>query len=617
MSAMRLGVSIAFALLALLVPAASAAPPWPPRDGPGLLFVHYGEEHWNDKDGLTLLPKVVADSARYDPDMVTMSGDKDNDGTVEQLTKWREIMGAYDRAGVPYFAAVGNHDRLNAPNQPGFPPGGSLTPYKEVFAGRPWPMGDAQPYGDPRFTQRTRPADDPPGAATHYSVDFGNTRWIFVDNSCWDITFCDTNGQNPADGDTRGQLAWMASRAGEASAAGKVVFVVMHMPTRDPGDQSYRDPTALNHTMGKGTTQSDIAEFERIAEENGVDGVFVGHIKGQFLYVSRNVPYYIDGGAGGELYTTGPVGADHGYWHGYRLVRVDGRNIVTDSVPIFVDGGITVTGPATVARGQAAQFEATGMQPVFNDTAKVPALELRDPDPVPGGGAAGSVPPIVIWGAPLFVFVLMGAVLSQPAPRRRLAVASVPALAGVVALTGIAFAQRSAPSNTPKADLPNPARIWTTTNPVVLKPAPSGTEDPRRNPLTQTQDGKFAARCPGKATVRIDSGWETRAKRVVVPSAAGAIVRSLKAGATSVRSGKGGTVARLALAQPADVEARVVRRGKVVATLFRKCLPAKTRAVKWNGRAGKGLVGLGSYIVNVIVRSDRKAVVRKFTVSVR
>jgi len=94
--------------------------PWPPMSGPGHLFVHYGEEHWNDDDGLTLLPKIVEESRRYGPALVTMSGDKDNDGTVDQLTRWRTIMSAYDRSGVPYFPWVGNHDRLSPP---GVPPG--------------------------------------------------------------------------------------------------------------------------------------------------------------------------------------------------------------------------------------------------------------------------------------------------------------------------------------------------------------------------------------------------------------------------------------------------------------------------------------------------------------
>ena len=82
-----------------------------------------------------------------------MSGDKDNDGTAEQLGSWKQIMSLYDGAKVPYFAGVGNHDR-KAP--PGTPPGttdvvipaglGDLSNYKGVFADRPYPFGDATPY---------------------------------------------------------------------------------------------------------------------------------------------------------------------------------------------------------------------------------------------------------------------------------------------------------------------------------------------------------------------------------------------------------------------------------------------------------------------------------------
>ena len=595
--------------LALAAPATAATPPtWPPPSGPGHLFVHYGEEHWNDDDGMTLLPKVVEDTIRYRPALVTMSGDKANDGTVDQLTMWREIMRAYDNAKVPYFAAVGNHDRLNAPaNQPGFPPGGSTQNYRDVFAERPWPMGDAKPYDDPVFAEHARPDSDPPGAATHYSVDYGNVRWIFVDNSCWDITFCSTNQQNPADGDARTQLDWLESRALEATRSDKVVFVVMHMPTRDPRDQSYIDPTSANHTMGKGTTQTDIADFERIVSETEVDGVFLAHIKGQFQYVARNVPYYIDGGAGGELYTDGPVGTDHGYWHGYRLVRVNGRNVVTDSVPIFVPGSLTVNGPDRVEAGKPAQFEAFGAQPVFNDPAKVPALELRDPDPIPRNSpAASGVPPAVIFGAPVVAFLLLGAVVMRPRGRRRVARALAPGLAGAVAVTGIAVAQRSEPTSTPRESLPNPARIWTSSNPNVLEPSPSDTDDPRRDPASQTQDGKFVARCPGKATIRITSGWESKGVRATVPSAPGPLVRSFSRRARSQRAGTSPTLAKIVLAQPVEVEVQVRRRGRVVARPLDRCLRAgRAYGVRWNGRIAGKRAKRGVYQVTTRVHSDR------------
>ena len=97
-----------------------------------------------------------------------MSGDKDNNGSVEELSKWKEIMGGYDRAGVPYFAAVGNHDRLqgegeNAGVGGGVLPVGDTGPYREVFKDRPYPFGDAAPYQREGFSPAARPDDDPAG----------------------------------------------------------------------------------------------------------------------------------------------------------------------------------------------------------------------------------------------------------------------------------------------------------------------------------------------------------------------------------------------------------------------------------------------------------------------
>ena len=80
-------VAITVAGLVAAAPAASAKPlsvPWPPIPKKGALFVHFGEEHINDADGATLLPRVVSESIRYRPDLVTMSGDKADDGEEER-----------------------------------------------------------------------------------------------------------------------------------------------------------------------------------------------------------------------------------------------------------------------------------------------------------------------------------------------------------------------------------------------------------------------------------------------------------------------------------------------------------------------------------------------------
>jgi hypothetical protein len=610
---MRLAMLVALALVAALVPSAHAAGPpkaWPPPDGPGRVVAHYGEEHWNDPDGKVLLSKVVEDVARYRPALVTMSGDKANNGTPQELEPWLEIMQAYDREGIPWLAGVGNHDRdlglgEDAANElGGTSPAGDLSKYQRVFAGRPYPMGDAPPYDAPGFAPRERPADDPAGAASHFYVDVPGARFIFIDNSCQSITNCDAL-QNPPDGDGRPQYDYLRDRAREAKEGGRLAFVVMHQPTRDPGDQSYRKETARMHTMAKGATP-DNALFEQVASESGIDGVFLAHIKGQFEYSGQGgVRYFIDGGAGGALYTKGPVGTDHGYWHGYRLIRLldDGR-WTSQAVPILTPGSVQVQGPDVVRAGSRSAFAGTGSQPVKNHTAKVDALELRDPAPV--APASAGLPPALLWLAPGLLVGLVAA--GRARPRRRV----VAAFAAACALGGgsLAAAQQSAPTATPADALPNPARIWTSADPRVLAPAASDSEDPLRDPRSQTSDGAFEGRCPGRTTVWLTSGWETAAHAVHVPSEPGRVVRRIRA-ARKLKRGRSAVVARVGLPQAAILRVRVRRPGGRAVTLRNRCSTVGPHAVRWKPRRR------GTFRLEVVVASDRKPVVRRFRLRVR
>jgi hypothetical protein len=628
-----LAVGLALALLLATAPAAAAvkrskAPKiWPPKNLPGKLFVHFGEEHINDADGATLLPKVVGTSTRFRPDLVTMSGDKADDGEEEQYRLWLDVMKRYDRAGVPWFAAVGNHDR-KAP--PGFP-GGVATvadfgPYADFFARRPYPMGDRRGYRDRLIGPRNRPERDPDGAASHYFVDAGPARWIFIDNSCWSIIQCDPL-QNPSaqnQGGDEPQFDFLRRVGRKASKAGRLVFVVMHMPTQDPGDQTYREPTAVGHTMGKtagGVLDNSL--FEQAAADAGADGVFLGHIKGQFIYEGDGgVPYFIDGGAGGELYTTGPVGTDHGYWHGFRVLQVRRDGFRTDSVPIFVRRGIKITGDRRLVAGSRRTFEAFGRQPVFNDPAQVPALELRDPDPTPRLAQRGfTVPPLVLFAGPALLMLLAlvaRAVLRTGGARRRVLVPGFALLVAGLTGAGVSVAQQSEPTSTPVESLPNPARIWTSSNPQVLKPVASETDDPRRRARTQTADGTFAGRCPGRARLTITSGTERRSKRIRVTSERGKpIVRSISAGGSTVEMGARTSVAEVVLAQRARLAGRVLSDGAPVATLERRCTGPGKRRLVWGGRGRDGSVEPGAYVLEVRVLSDRRPVARRFPLLVR
>jgi len=630
----RFALTVTLALLTLAAPAAAAPPAsWPPAQGPGQLFVHYGEEHVNDDDGPTLLPKIVAESTRFKPLFVTLSGDKVNDGNLAELRLWQGVMNAYDRAGIPYFPAVGNHDRQGPPGAGGItiPPVADLTNYKSLFAARPYPFGDAAPYSDPQLSPRTRPASDPAGASSHYFVDGGNARWIFIDNGCFGIVNCDPF-QSPSFPDAEGndtQYEFLTSKAREASAQGKVVFVVMHMPTRDPGDQSYRERTAFNHVMGKGASP-DNTQFEVVARQAGVDGVFLGHIKGQFLYRGEgDIPYYIDGGAGGELYTDGPVGADHGYWHGFRLIRVEGTRITTDTVPIFNPGSIRIDGPATVPLDTSTRYAAFGSQPVFVNDAKVPMLELRDPDPRTVRSGAAAPWGVLRWvGPPALLLLVLGglALRTGEAPRRRRRAVGVPVTLGIALVVGagmaaVSFAQQSEPTTTPKSALPNPARIWTSDNPNVLAPVASETDDPRRDAASQTEDGAFRGVCPGRTTLTVTSGFESKRLPVAVASRPGRTTRRVLRGPSRLRRGRGGRVSLVILRQPAQVNVTVRRanRGRV-RTLLNTCQNEMTRDVRWDGRVltGRRLqpAPRGLYRVDIRVRSERGLGFRSFLVRI-
>lgn len=432
---------------------AAVAPPasWPPAESSGELFAHIGEEHLTDEDGPRVLPAVVAEVGKYRPLALMTSADKSDNGTEAKLAAYKQTVTAPLAAvGVPVYSGTGNHDRTAPQPLPGGLPGtlDSAT-YRSVFADQPFPWGDAAPVTRTPFAPQARPAEDPVGASNHYVVDIGDARWIFLDNSCYEISACD-QFQNPPFPDREGftgQFAWMTAKAKEAKAAGRRVFAVMHMPTQDdrPG---HTEPTPLPHTMGEGTS-SDNATFERLAAEAGVDGVFLGHIKVMQQYAAGGVPYFTDGGAGGELYKNEDeeVGVDSGYWYGYRLVRVTPGGVETDAVPVIVPDGITVRGPSALARGESATFAATAQSPATEDV-RVDALELCDPDP--------------------------------------------------------------AAARQDVAKLPNPARIWTTADPLVLAPVASSTDDPRRDPATQTADGRFQARCPGLAPITVTSGFASQ-----------------------------------------------------------------------------------------------------------
>ena len=213
---------------------------------------------------------------------------------------------------------------------------------------------------------------------------------IFLDNSCWGLTVCDRS-QNPGFPDAQGnagQFDYLRRNATDATRAGKQVFVVMHIPTRDPRDQSYVEATTFNHVMGKGLNPAEGAGQRPLRGGRRASPAWMGcwwatsrassSTRGQ-----GDIPYYIDGGAGGgavldraggcrpRLLARLPAVA-RGRGQGDRRHRADlrpGRDPARGARLPGAREPTPSTWPSAASRSSTSR-------------SRCPDLELRDPDPV-------------------------------------------------------------------------------------------------------------------------------------------------------------------------------------------------------------------------------------------
>ena len=247
-------------------PAAQAATtpkPWPPAGGSGHLFVHYGEEHWNDEDGLTLLPKVVEESR---PLQARPGDDVRRQGQRRHRRPAHDVAQHHGRLRPARASRTSPASATTtAWRRPACRPGragcstrrcaASVTNYKSVFAGRPYPFGDAAALQEPQLRPALAPGIRPGGRLHPLLRGLREARWIFIDNSCWGIRRLRRRSRtrpSPTPRATPASSSSSSAAATEARSKGMTAFAVMHMPTQDPRDQSYTDTTAFNHVMGKG-----------------------------------------------------------------------------------------------------------------------------------------------------------------------------------------------------------------------------------------------------------------------------------------------------------------------------------------------------------------------------
>ena len=483
MHALRISFGL-IALLATLIPAtaggapdgcpqparAADKPAWPPAPEKGTLdVVHFGEAHWNEGQGPLTMPILIQDVLSYDPRFVAFSADIADIGTLDRLACFSQIIRPTVTAGIPWFNAPGNHDRV-AVAGPGGVAHGSIDIWRQVFAGMSAPWGDERP-ADPRFQVPEDEPDDGEGAATHYYFDYGPVgepflRVIALDNSQQSLTTSDQD-QYPAVGPSQtdaSQLAFLERVAGDAQERDLLTWVVMHQPTQDPRDISNVNPASYNHTMGKGAS-ADNAAFDAVAQATGVDAVFLGHIQGNVLYDVGNTEYFVDGGGGGSPYALHEVGTDTGYYYGFRVMRLfrAEKTWTSRSYLVPLVDSIHIEGPEDpVQLGDEVQLTATVTQPY-------------DPDLPPRLGLAPNEAIKLDLRAP------------QMTPADR---GSVPSL----------------------------AYMWVTSNPHVLRPVAG--DDPRDDPSfdagSMTTSGRFEAVRPGTSRITVMTGTHRKTIRVVV-----------------------------------------------------------------------------------------------------
>lgn len=163
----------------------------------------------------------------------------------------------------------------------------------------------------------------------YYSFTYKNAHFIFLDSS---------RGWAEKRAIPEEQYLWLENDL--KNAQGKRIFVISHIPPRDPRDdldpnkfpevpnvensnlyQRLMDKYSLYKSKDHGFPEKSEAErFEALMTKYNVDTVFLSHIHSYFSYIKNNVRYIISGGAGAELLTK------DSYYHYLRVKFTNNEN---------------------------------------------------------------------------------------------------------------------------------------------------------------------------------------------------------------------------------------------------------------------------------------------------
>ncbi len=440
----------------------------------------------------------------------------------------------------------------------------------------------ATPPGTPQISPSRREPSDPVGRLFPLlrrlrQRPLGLHRQLVLQHHRSATGFRTRSGQSP---DGEEQLDFLERVGKEASAQGKLVFVVMHMPTRDPGDQTYRDPSATFHTMGKSVPGA--ADNERLRASGGrgrrpTASSSVTSRASSSIAGAGDIPYFIDGGAG--VSSTPPVPSAPTMATGMDSAcsQVKGASFATDAVPIFVKDGIEIAGPTTVRRGRRRHSRHSAINPSSTIRPRCRCSSCVTPIRFLARGR----PQLARWlrdagpGCSVCALALMLMISRYAAagPRR-----TSPARAHSDRVRRLARLRRRLGRAAERADLDAGRGAAESRKDLdeleAPSPGASGVRHRRSAASTlasQTADGGFRGACPGRSKLTITSGFESTSKAILVPSAPGRIVRSIRGGRERVGIGRRTRVAAVALAQRARVVAVVRRNGHRVRRLESSC----------------------------------------------
>ncbi|MCS6861660.1 MAG: metallophosphoesterase [Abditibacteriales bacterium] len=278
-------------MIGLLVSAPAGADSW--------FFIATGDSHLGAARG-EIFAQVVQDVNRRRPDFFVLLGDAVENALPQNFAL---LMEACEKLQVPLHYVVGNHDVL-MPGQPH-----SRTNYLKI---------------------RAKISRDAPHDRTYYAFTHKNCRFIVLDTAGVRVGEWGVRVSDPQ------QWDWLESELKAAQGQFEHIFVLMHVPTRNPLAQL---GTNRNHWF---TDRQEADEFDDLMARYKVDLVLCAHDHMFEKHEKDGVTYVICGSAGGGIVAPSFLGG----FHNYVEVHVSGKTVTIQVVPILRSLEIQVVGTA-------------------------------------------------------------------------------------------------------------------------------------------------------------------------------------------------------------------------------------------------------------------------------